>query len=160
MGLTSALRPLFAASPLDLMDVWDPGEVLRAMADDGVSTGGGPPFFLLSLLDHPDFDPSTHLPYINHLIMGGAPIPTAVVERANDLGISLVRAYGSTEHPSTTASLHSDPVDKRIHTDGRRHLGLGAPIARRRGRAGRGGTSPERSTPEAPSSSRATPIPS
>ena len=139
MGLASALRPLFAASPLDLMDVWDAGEVLRAMADDGVSTGGGPPFFLLSLLDHPDFDVSTHLPYINHLIMGGAPIPTAVVERANDLGISLVRAYGSTEHPSTTASLHSDPVDKRIHTDGRAHLGLGAPIARRRGPAGWGG---------------------
>jgi acyl-CoA synthetase len=119
MGLASALRPLFVASSLDLMDVWDPGEVLRAMADDGVSTGGGPPFFLLSLLDHPDFDASTHLPYINNLIMGGAPVPTAVVERATNLGISLVRAYGSTEHPSTTASLHSDPVDRRIHTDGR-----------------------------------------
>ena len=51
--------------------------------------------------------------------MGGAPVPSAVAERATDLGISLIRAYGSTEHPSTTASMHSDPVEKRIYTDGR-----------------------------------------
>jgi len=119
MGLASVLRPLFAASALDLIDVWDPRAVLHAMAEDGVSTGGGPPYFLLSLLDHPDFDPSTHLPYMDRLTMGGAPVPSAVVERATGLGISLIRAYGSTEHPSTTASLHSDPLEKRIHTDGR-----------------------------------------
>ena len=119
IGLASVLRPLFSATPLDLMDVWQPGEVLAAMSEDGVATGGGPPFFLLSLLDHPDFDAAVHLPYMDRLTMGGAPIPTAVAERATDLGISLIRAYGSTEHPSTTASLHSDPLEKRIYTDGR-----------------------------------------
>jgi acyl-CoA synthetase len=119
MGIAAALRPLFAASPLELMDVWDPGTVLHAMATDGVATGGGPPFFLLSLLDHPDFDPSVHLPYMDRLVMGGAPVPTVLTQRATELGISLIRAYGSTEHPSTTASLHSDPLEKRISTDGR-----------------------------------------
>ncbi|HEY6429587.1 MAG TPA: AMP-binding protein, partial [Acidimicrobiales bacterium] len=119
MGIAAVLRPLFSASPLELMDVWEPGTVLQAMATDGVATGGGPPFFLLSLLDHPDFDPSVHLPYMDRLIMGGAPVPTAVTQRASELGISLIRAYGSTEHPSTTASLHSDPLEKRIYTDGR-----------------------------------------
>ncbi len=119
MGLASVLRPLFSESPLDLMDVWEPGTVLAAMAEDGVATGGGPPFFLLSLLSHPDFDPAVHLPYMDRLTMGGAPIPIALAERATALGISLIRAYGSTEHPSTTASLHSDPLEKRIYTDGR-----------------------------------------
>ena len=74
---------------------------------------------MLSLLNHPEFDPSVHLPYMDRLIMGGAPVPAAVTQRATDLGISLIRAYGSTEHPSTTASLHSDPLEKRIYTDGR-----------------------------------------
>jgi acyl-CoA synthetase len=119
MGIAAALRPLFSSSPLELMDVWEPGAVLEAMATDGVATGGGPPFFLLSLLDHPDFDPSVHLPYVDRLIMGGAPVPAALTQRATDLGISLIRAYGSTEHPSTSASLHSDPLEKRIYTDGR-----------------------------------------
>jgi acyl-CoA synthetase (AMP-forming)/AMP-acid ligase II len=34
------------------------------------------------------------------------------------LGISLVRAYGCTEHPSVTGSRHEAPREKRIHTDG------------------------------------------
>ena len=89
------------------------------MANDGVSAGGGAPFFLTSLLDHPDFDPSVHLPYLARLIMGASTIPAELVQRAMDLGISLTRAYGSTEHPSTTGSVHSDPVEKRNFTDGR-----------------------------------------
>ncbi len=51
--------------------------------------------------------------------LGGSPIPDAVAERADELGISLVRAYGSTEHPSITGSEHEAPREKRIHTDGR-----------------------------------------
>jgi acyl-CoA synthetase len=101
-GLSSVLGPLFSSAPLDLIDVWDPGTVLKAMVDDGVGIGGGPPFFLISLLDHPDFDPAVHLPYMARLTMGGAPIPTELTRRAGALGISLTRAYGSTEHPSTT----------------------------------------------------------
>jgi acyl-CoA synthetase (AMP-forming)/AMP-acid ligase II len=118
-GLSSVLGPLFAASALDLIDAWDPATVLAAMAKDHIALGGGPPFFLLSLLDHPDFDPAVHLPYMARLTMGGAPIPAELARRAIDLGISLTRAYGSTEHPSTTGALHSDPVEKRNFTDGR-----------------------------------------
>ena len=126
------LRPLFSASPLDLMDIWEPGAVLEAMATDGVATGGGPPFFLLSLLDHPDFDPAVHLPYMDRLIMGGAPVPTAVVQRA----------HGPGHHAHPRLRIHRAPVDDRVAAIGppreedphRRadHLGLRDPIARRR----------------------------
>jgi long-subunit acyl-CoA synthetase (AMP-forming) len=34
------------------------------------------------------------------------------------LGISIVRMYGSTEHPSITGSTHDDPLEKRAGTDG------------------------------------------
>ncbi len=118
-GLSSVLSPLFGGKPLDLIDAWDPSTVLAAMTDDGVALQGGPPFFLLSLLDHPDFDPDVHLPYVARLTMGGAPVPAEVARRAMEQGISIVRAYGSTEHPSTTGSVHSDPVEKKSFTDGR-----------------------------------------
>jgi acyl-CoA synthetase len=118
-GLTSVLRPMYSVGSVDLIDVWHPETVLAAMAADGIAIGGGPPFFLLSLLDHPNFDPAVHLPYVARLTMGGAPVPATVAQRAMDLGISIVRAYGSTEHPSTTCALHSDPVEKRNFTDGR-----------------------------------------
>jgi acyl-CoA synthetase (AMP-forming)/AMP-acid ligase II len=51
--------------------------------------------------------------------LGGSPVPAAVAERATSLGISLVRSYGSTEHPSTTGSKHEFPLEKRLYTDGR-----------------------------------------
>jgi acyl-CoA synthetase len=118
-GLSSVMSPLFGRTPLDLIDAWDPATVLAAMSEDGVALQGGPPFFLLSLLDHPDFDPDVHLPYVARLTMGGAPVPAEVARRAIELGISIVRAYGSTEHPSTTGSVHTDPEDKKSFTDGR-----------------------------------------
>jgi acyl-CoA synthetase (AMP-forming)/AMP-acid ligase II len=42
-----------------------------------------------------------------------------VVERAEALGISVTRSYGSTEHPSTTGSDPTAPVERRKRTDGR-----------------------------------------
>jgi acyl-CoA synthetase len=50
--------------------------------------------------------------------LGGSPIPAPVAERAARLGISLYRAYGSTEHPSVTTSLVDEPEAKRLRTDG------------------------------------------
>jgi acyl-CoA synthetase (AMP-forming)/AMP-acid ligase II len=56
--------------------------------------------------------------------LGGAPVPAAVADRAASLGISIVRSYGSTEHPSTTGAKHEEPGDKRKYTDGRALWGV------------------------------------
>jgi len=50
--------------------------------------------------------------------LGGSAVPIAVGERATSLGISVVRMYGSTEHPSITGATHDAPLDKRIASDG------------------------------------------
>jgi hypothetical protein len=49
----------------------------------------------------------------------------ALAERAAANGITIVRVYGSTEHPSVTGSAFDDPADKRHATDGAplRHSG-------------------------------------
>jgi acyl-CoA synthetase len=122
-GFISSLRPMQWGTPLDLIDAWDAGIVLKAMATESTSIGGGATFFLLSLIDHPDFDPEIHVPYMARLVMGGSTVPTEVAARAATLGISVVRAYGSTEHPSATGTVHSDPAEKRIATDGRTYPG-------------------------------------
>ena len=51
--------------------------------------------------------------------LGGAPVPIALAERAAAHGIAIIRAYGSTEHPSTTGSSFDDPAELRHRTDGR-----------------------------------------
>jgi acyl-CoA synthetase (AMP-forming)/AMP-acid ligase II len=131
--LGGLLSPLVWQFPIHFMDVWDPGEVLRAMAEADLAAGSGSPFFLSSLLDHPDCTPE-HIQRIRHVAIGGSAIPEALAERATGLGISIIRGYGSTEHPSTTGASHDEPLEKRLYTDGRRHPGVEVRIVDDEGR--------------------------
>jgi acyl-CoA synthetase len=120
IGMLSALLlPVWRRQGIHLIDVWDPARVLAAAPEEGVSIGSGATFFLTSLLDHPDFDPTVHLEYMTHVGLGGSAVPGAVTERATKLGISVVRSFGSTEHPSITGNTHDAPLAKRCYTDGR-----------------------------------------
>jgi acyl-CoA synthetase (AMP-forming)/AMP-acid ligase II len=115
--LGGLLCPLVLGRSIYLIDGWDPPTVLAAMVEEGISAGSGSTYFFTSLLDCPGFG-AEHLELMRYIGLGGSPIPDAVAERADALGISLVRSYGSTEHPSVTGSKHSAPKEKRIHTDG------------------------------------------
>jgi acyl-CoA synthetase (AMP-forming)/AMP-acid ligase II len=97
---SSLLTPLPAGLPIHLIDKWDPEAVLRAMLEDGLSSGGGVTFFLTSLLDHPDCTPAHHA-LIGRAGMGGAAVPPAVSDRAEQLGIDIFRP---TAPPSTPRS--------------------------------------------------------
>jgi acyl-CoA synthetase len=116
--LAGLLCPLVSGKPLYMIDGWDPPTVLDAMVEEGIGAGSGSTYFFTSLLDSPGFGPQ-HIELMRFVGLGGSPIPNAVADRADELGISLVRAYGCTEHPSVTGSQHADPKEKRIHTDGR-----------------------------------------
>ena len=116
--LAALLLPAVAGKPIHLIDVWDPAAILQQMSDEGLMSGTGATYFLTSLLDHPTFDPEVHLPLMRYIGLGGAAVPAAVADRATKLGISIVRMYGSTEHPSITGCVHDDPLEKRAGTDG------------------------------------------
>ena len=119
IGMIAALLlPVWCGKPIHLIDVWEPGAVLAAMRDEQLLAGTGATYFLTSLLDHPDFG-DEHLALMPNIGLGGAAVPAAVSDRATALGISIVRLYGSTEHPSITGAIHDDPVEKRLYTDGR-----------------------------------------
>jgi acyl-CoA synthetase (AMP-forming)/AMP-acid ligase II len=121
--LSGLLVPVLRNDPINLIDVWDPGAVLEAMLEDQLAAGSGATYFLTSLLDHPDCGPA-HLKLMSRIGLGGSPVPSAVTERMAALGISAVRSYGSTEHPSTTGSRHEEPAAKRHYTDGHPLLGV------------------------------------
>ena len=46
-------------------------------------------------------------------------MPTALIARADALGIHAFRCYGSTEHPTISSGTPQDPLEKRQFTDGR-----------------------------------------
>jgi acyl-CoA synthetase len=119
IGMIAALlMPVAGRRPIHLIDVWEPGKVLQAMLDEGCSAGQGSTFFLTSLLDHPDFDPVRHVALMPVIGLGGSAVPAAVGERAERLGITTTRSFGSTEHPSITGCSAVSPRDKRLNTDG------------------------------------------
>jgi acyl-CoA synthetase len=116
--LGAVLAPMELGEPIHLIDRWDPTRVLDVMLEADVGAGTGASVFLASLLDHPGFTPE-HARRIRRVGLGGAPVPLALGERAAALGIRIVRAYGSTEHPSVTGGMFDDPAEKRHATDGR-----------------------------------------
>ncbi|RDI45079.1 AMP-binding protein [Nocardia mexicana] len=119
IGMIGAfLLPVLRGKPVHLLDVWDPGRALALIESDGLSIGGGPPYFVTSLLDHPDFTPA-HLEHFRYVGLGGSAVSVAVTRRLAGLGLIPFRAYGSTEHPSITASRYTAPEFERLSTDGR-----------------------------------------
>ncbi len=102
------------------------------MLSDGLTFGGGAPYFVISLLDHPDFTPA-HLDHMRYAGgMGGSSVPAAVARRLHDHGVTVWRSYGSTEHPSIASTHYTAPAEKRMYTDGRPlPRGGGDPVDRR-----------------------------
>lgn len=124
IGMINAfLLPALEGTPINLADIWDPTRVLELMRGDGLTVGGGPPYFITSLLDHPDFG-REHLEYLKYAGLGGSAVPASVTRRLTDLGIIVFRAYGSTEHPSITRSPCTASEDKRLFTDGKPEPGV------------------------------------
>ncbi|MBO0852306.1 MAG: AMP-binding protein [Nocardia sp.] len=115
--LNALLVPVLDGTEINLLDVWDPKRVLALMIEHGVTVAGGVPYYLTSLLDHPDFT-DEHLALMKYAGLGGSSVPAAVTSRLTDMGLIAYRAYGSTEHPSITGSDCTDPEDKRLYTDG------------------------------------------
>jgi acyl-CoA synthetase (AMP-forming)/AMP-acid ligase II len=117
-GMLGVLAPLTMGDDVHLIDRWDPGHALEVMREAGIGGGTGASVFLASLLDHPDFG-AEHAALMERVGLGGAPVPLALAERAAAHGITIIRAYGSTEHPSTTGCRFDDPAERRHRTDGR-----------------------------------------
>lgn len=118
IGMTTGLLlPVVRGLAIHLTDVWDPGAVLAAVLEGNLTAGSGSTYFLTSLLGHPHFG-TQHLERIRYVGLGGAPVPRAVADRAEALGISIIRSYGCSEQPSITGSSYSDPAEQRKYTDG------------------------------------------
>jgi acyl-CoA synthetase len=121
--LGGLLCPVLEGVPIHLCDAWDPGLVLKLMTRDGIGFGGGPTYFISSLLDHPEFT-DDHLQYMRYLGLGGSSVPSTVTRRLTDLGLVVTRSYGSTEHPSITGSSPTAALEKRLFTDGAAREGV------------------------------------
>lgn len=114
-GFLGLMRSTVFGCPSYVLDSWDPEQAKRAVQDHHL-TGSAGPYFLESLLEV--FDSKGETPPPMRWGVGGSPVPPALSARAEAAGWLSFRSYGSSEHPTSTGALFSDPVGVRTLTDG------------------------------------------
>jgi fatty-acyl-CoA synthase len=100
---------------------FDPGAVLKALAEERCVGVYGVPTMFIAMLDHPD-RAKFEMPSLRTGIMAGSPCPVEVMKKVVDvLGMREVTiAYGMTEtSPVSFQSATDDPIERRVSTIGR-----------------------------------------
>jgi acyl-CoA synthetase (AMP-forming)/AMP-acid ligase II len=108
---------LMHGATLVLQDRWDARDAARLIADHHCNYTLAATTFLDDLVGHCERT-GISLPSMTHFGCGGAPVPAPLVRRAEQVGIGVLRLYGSTEVLCATWNRPDSPPDKRANTDG------------------------------------------
>jgi O-succinylbenzoic acid--CoA ligase len=92
-GLSIVVRSAIYATTALVHERWDTERVLRALRDEGVTIVSLVPTTLQRLLEAGLREP----PALRTVLLGGAPIPPALAERARAAGVHVTETYGLTE---------------------------------------------------------------
>ena len=115
MGL---LGPLLRGEPINYVDSFDIDFILDVCARERLAPGGGAAVFLSALIDHPGFTDEI-AERMGYVVLGGSIVPEALVDKAARRGITVLRSYGSTEHPTISSGVITDNAEQLRCTDGR-----------------------------------------
>ena len=116
-GLLGFLRPALAGARRSaFLDAWDAGLALELIERYHLTATTGPPFYLSTLIR--EAGRAGYRLQIGDWVSGGERVPADLIEEADAAGIAAFRCYGSTEHPTVSTSLPTDPLQRRAHTDG------------------------------------------
>ena len=116
-GTYNQMRLALYGNKMVLMDAWDAVVAANLVHHYSVTGSSGTPFFLSGLLDAADeleIDVSSLVNYQ----LGSAPVPRSLVERATARGMTVYRAWGSTEFPTGSTTQSDTPFEKLYSTDG------------------------------------------
>jgi acyl-CoA synthetase (AMP-forming)/AMP-acid ligase II len=116
-GLLAILSPALTRATTVLVDRWDVDVVCNYIDRFRPLALVGAPFHLGELLTRAEAG-ALDVSSIRYAMTGGAAVPPVLVERADAVGWSLTRSYGSSEHPQATAARFDDDLAVRIATDG------------------------------------------
>jgi acyl-CoA synthetase (AMP-forming)/AMP-acid ligase II len=116
-GLCALLGPLGTGRPMVLVDRWDVRRVAVLIEEHGVDCVSAAPIHIAGLLDLVESG-TFHCSSLESIMSGGAGVPPSLVERAAAAGWQMSRSYGSSEHPTATASPFDAPLEARAQTDG------------------------------------------
>ena len=118
-GMTlGLLAPIHRGEPIHLVDSFDADFILDTARAEGLAPGGGAAVFLSALIDHPKFTDELAA-RMGYVILGGSTVPERLVTEAARRGVTVLRSYGLTEHPTVSAGRIDDAPSVLERTDGR-----------------------------------------
>ena len=115
-AVANVITNLYAGRRTLVLEAFTPGEWLRTVREEEVSSAMVVPTMLARIIDSEE---DRSVPTLRSLSYGGAPMPAALIERAlrEWTGVGFVNAYGLTETSSTVALL--GPEDHRAAIESR-----------------------------------------
>lgn len=116
-GLIGICAGIVSGINVVLMDRWDVDLAVQLIEEFHCVVGSGTPLHIAAILDAAA-STSRDVSALRYMQVGGANVPPELVQRAERAGLSIARAYGSTEHPTSAFSSPDAPADKRSTTDG------------------------------------------
>lgn len=111
------LGPIHRGEPIHLVDTFDVDFILDTAHCENLAPGGGATVFLSALIDHPRFTRELGQ-RMGYVILGGSTVPAGLVAKAADRGVTVLRSYGLTEHPTVSAGRPTDSSEHLRRTDG------------------------------------------
>jgi len=107
-GTSTYLLPILAQGGCHVLPASNkPAELLRSLQEDGITTSFMPPTLLYMLMSETGEQP-LHLPHLQHLIYGGAPMPVEKIRAAHAcFGPVLETTYGQTEAPQVVSIMRA-----------------------------------------------------
>jgi len=109
---------LYLGLPLVLQDQWSPADAARLIEERRCSYTIAATTFVSDLCEYAK-ENGSDLSSMRLFGSGGSPIPAEVVGEARELGMNVLRLYGSTEVLMATTNRPGDPEAKLVETDGR-----------------------------------------
>lgn len=115
------IQPLLAwwtGATVVLERTFDPGRVLHLIQERRITTMMGVPSHYLFLAQHPDFQASD-LSSLQHAIVGGAPMPPALLRTWHARDVALTQGYGLTEASPNVLCLPDEDARRRAGSAGK-----------------------------------------
>lgn len=126
-GVLTLLRALAGGVTTVMMERWNAEAAARLIEKFKVTSSGATPFFWMEILDYAEAN-NIDLSSLQDIQCGAAPVPPSLIFRFDKLGLATYRSYGSTEHPTVTSGFPTDPLERRMTTEGRIIPGIGVKI--------------------------------
>ena len=121
----------------------DGASLARLIAEEGVTVAVGVPTVWLGLFDHLD-ESGVELPSLKRIMVGGAPMPHALMTRIEDRGVEVQTTWGMTELSPLGTATPPDAMPRNPALSGRPAQGMdllltdhtGEPLTQQRGAEG------------------------